>query len=542
MKIENLSLTFGLQTIFDDVTILLPEQEKIGIVGVNGAGKTTLFKLILGEIEADHGRILFYHNRKISYLPQVIQDEIPSLDISVLDYLLQARPIEKLQNKITELYTRIATLPEKEANALLKKVEKLQTELDYYEPFEAESILLKLITGMHVDDSLLDQSLKNLSGGQKSKIAFIRLLYSKPDVILLDEPTNHLDKETKSFVSSFLKSYQGSVYIISHDIEFLNEITTKTLYLDKVTHKMELFHGNYEQFLKVKEMRDIHLEKEKALQDKERKRLQGIIDKYIHGNEKKARIAKDRQKKLAKLESNKIELTKVAKTANINLHQGEEATRFPIKLENVCFKYDKTAKRNLLYKINLEIPRGEKFLIVGENGVGKSTLLKLMVGILKQDSGSIILGPKTKIAYYAQEHEQLDNEKNLMENLDEFGLTENEARGVLGRFLFYNEDLYKKVKVLSPGERSRVALAKLTLQKANLLILDEPTNHLDPATQKIIANNLKDFPGTIILVSHNTAFVDSLGINRTLILPEGKLDYYDKKVVEKYHYLNTKEK
>lgn len=542
MKIENLSLTFGLQTIFDEVTLILPEQEKIGIVGVNGAGKTTLFKVILNEVEPDHGKITFYHKEKISYLPQVIQDEIPSLDITVFDYLLEARPIEKLQTKITELYTKMTTSNEKETNLLLKKVEKLQTELDYYEPFEAESILLKLITGMKIDDVLLDQPLKNLSGGQKSKVAFARLLYSKPNIILLDEPTNHLDKETKSFVTTFLKNYKGSVYIISHDIEFLNEITTKTLYLDKVTHKMELFNGNYEQFERIRKMKEAHLEKEKELQDKERKRLQGIIDKYIHGNEKKARIAKDRQKKLAKLESNKIELVKKAKTASINLHQGEEATRFPIKLENVCFKYDKNAKRNLLYKINLEIPRGEKFLIVGENGVGKSTLLKLMVGLLIPDSGKITLGPKTKIAYYAQEHELLDNDKNLMENLNEFNLTEKESRGILGKFLFYNEDLYKKVSVLSPGERSRIALAKLTLQKANLLILDEPTNHLDPATQKIIADNLKDFPGTIILVSHNTAFVDQLGINRTLILPEGKLDDYDKQTVEKYHELNTNKK
>lgn len=541
MRIENLSLTLGIQTIFDNISIILPEKEKIGIVGANGAGKTTLFKIILNKIEPDHGTIYFPNKHRISWLPQVITDEIPNSDITVFDYLLTGRPIEKIQQEITDLYTKMTTCNEKETDKLLKKVSKLQDELDYWNPFSAESELLKLIDGMKIDDHLLDQKLTTLSGGQKSKVAFARLLYSKPELILLDEPTNHLDHETKEYVTNYLKNYNGSIYIISHDIEFLDAITTKTLYLDKQTHQMELFNGNYQKFQKIKAEREARLEKEAELQEKERQKLQGIIDKYIHGNEKKAKIAKDRQKKLAKLEENKIVIQKKAKTASIQLHQGRESTSYPLKTENLCFKYDKSAKKYLLYNINLEIPKGEKFLIVGENGVGKSTLLKLIIGSLTPDKGKIILGPKTDIGYYAQEHELLDNQKNLLENLSEFNLTEKEARGVLGKFLFEGDELYKKVGVLSPGERSRIALAKLTLQKANLLILDEPTNHLDPETQKIIANNLKSFPGTIILVSHNTEFVDNLGINRTLILPDGKLDYYERTIVEKYQILNAQE-
>lgn len=301
---------------------------------------------------------------------------------------------------------------------------------------------------------------------------------------------------------------------------------------------MELFSGNYEQFERIRKERALRLEKEATKEQKEREHLQRIIDKYIHGNEKKARIAKDRQKKLARLEENAVVIEKKQKTARIGLHQGRESTAFPLKIENLNFKYDKSAKRNLLYKINLEIPRGERFLIVGENGVGKSTLLKLIVGTLIPDSGNIILGPKTDIGYYAQEHELLNLDKNLIENLQEFDLTENESRGVLGKFLFHGDELYKKASVLSPGERSRLSLAKLTLQKANLLILDEPTNHLDPETQKIIAKNLNTFKGTIILVSHNPEFVDSLGVERTLILPEGRLDYYRKELVQKYYNLN----
>ena len=230
------------------------------------------------------------------------------------------------------------------------------------------------------------------------------------------------------------------------------------------------------------------------------------------------------------------------KIANIYLHQGRESTKHPVMIKDLSFKYDKDSKRYILYKVNLDIPKGEKFLIVGENGVGKSTLLKLIVGELIPDTGEVVLGDKTDIGYYAQEHEHLDLDKNLLENLDDFNLTENEKRGFLGKFLFVGDDLFKKAKVLSPGERARLALLKLTLMKANLLILDEPTNHLDPDTQKIIANNLKTFPGTIIVVSHNEEFVDYLGIERTLVLPDGRIDYYDRNVVVKYHKLNEHKK
>ncbi len=543
MTIKNLSLSFGIETIFDDITIQIPEDKKIGIIGVNGAGKTTFFKILLNKLEPDHGNIIFSKKLKISHLPQVITDEIPNKDISVFEYLLTGRPIQELEEKIQKLYEEAAaTTNEKEQQQILKKIEKIQSELDYYNPYQAEEELLKLISGMKLEDPLLDLPLTKLSGGQKSKIAFLRLLYSKPEMILLDEPTNHLDKTTKDFVIDYLKNYEGAVFIISHDTSFLNKIVSNILYLDKRNHKMELFKGNYEQFQNILNERNIRLEKEALSQQKEKEHLQKIIDKYIHGNEKKAKIAKDRQKKLARLEEHAIVLEKKEKVANINLHQGRESTSFPLKIEDLCFRYDKNAKRYLLYKINLEIPKGEKFLIVGENGVGKSTLLKLIVGILKEDAGKIILGPKTDIGYYAQEHDLLNLDKNLIENLEEFDLTEREARGILGKFLFKGDELYKKAFVLSPGERSRLALAKLTLQKANLLILDEPTNHLDKETQKIMAENLKTFPGTIILVSHNPEFVDYLGVERTLILPEGRLDYYQKDIVEKYQKLNNKNK
>ena len=245
MTIKNLSLSFGIETIFDDITIQIPEDKKIGIIGVNGAGKTTFFKILLNKLEPDHGNIIFSKKLKISHLPQVITDEIPNKDISVFEYLLTGRPIQELEEKIQKLYEEAAaTTNEKEQQQILKKIEKIQSELDYYNPYQAEEELLKLISGMKLEDPLLDLPLTKLSGGQKSKIAFLRLLYSKPEMILLDEPTNHLDKTTKDFVIDYLKNYEGAVFIISHDTSFLNKIVSNILYLDKRNHKMELFKGN----------------------------------------------------------------------------------------------------------------------------------------------------------------------------------------------------------------------------------------------------------------------------------------------------------
>lgn len=540
MRINKLNLSFGLEKIFENVTIQIPEKEKIGIVGVNGAGKTTLFRLILKEIEPDSGTITFEQKRRISYLPQVITDELEK-DENVLEYLLKGRPIEKLEQKIKNLYEELLTKNEKEQQKILDKISLLQTELDYYEPYEAESILLKLVEGMNIKDELLDKNLKELSGGQKSKVAFARLLYSKPDIILLDEPTNHLDNTTREFVLSYLKQYEGSVFVISHDTKFLDEFTSRILYIDKKHHDMRLFTGNYSKFMKILEEEKERVEKVSEIQQKEKEKLEEIIARYIHGNEKKAKIAKDRIKKLERLEKEMVTVEKEMKSASIKLETNRESTKFPLKVEEISFKYDQNAKRNLLYKLSFDINRGERFLIVGENGTGKSTLLKLIVGLLSPQKGKITYGARTDIGYYAQEHEGLDFSKTVYENLEDFPLTDTEKKGILGRFLFEKDDLDKKVEILSPGERSRLALARLSLTKSNLLVLDEPTNHLDPKTQKKMSDNLKEYNGTMILVSHNISFVEDFNIERILILPEGRIYYYKKEIIEKYYNLAKEE-
>lgn len=541
MIFENLCMEFGTQTIFDNLNIQIKEKDKIGIVGVNGAGKSTLFKLILKELEPVKGRIILPKNTRIGFLPQVISDTISDTTISVFDFLLEARPIKKLELELSELYNDASKeIDNKKLGFIMKKISKVQERLEYWNQYEAESILLKLIDGMKIDENLLDMRLCDLSGGQKSKIAFARLLYSKPEVLLLDEPTNHLDIDSKEFIIEYLKKYNGLILVISHDIEFLNEVTNSTLYINKGTHTAEIFPGNYEKYLKIKNERETSQLRLLEKQEKEEEKLKKIIAKYIRGNEKKANIAKDRQKKLAKLEKEKVVIEQKYKTTNFKIKVNTKSGVTPLKVDNLTFSYDK--KITVLENIRFTLDRGEKFLIIGENGIGKSTLLKLIVGLLSPDEGNIELGYNVKIGYYAQEHELLENDKTIIQNFDDSGLSEKELRALLGNFLFFNDDIYKKIKVLSPGERSRVALAKLAIKDTNFLVLDEPTNHLDPETEKIIAKTFSAYEGTILLVSHNLDFIEDLNVSRMLMLPSGLIKYYDKEIVKHYHDLNNMKK
>lgn len=535
MNGKNMNLSFNNEIIYEDASFAISSSDKVGIVGVNGAGKTTLFKVILKQQNLTSGTIIMPKNTRIGYLPQEIKID---QNMTVLEYLMSGRPIDLLNDKLSKLYEKVALENnEMKQKKLLKQIGQTQELLEYYDCYHAENILFEIISNMSIDIDLLEMNLMDLSGGQKSKIAFAHLLYSNPEVMLLDEPTNHLDKETRDYITNYLKNYHGMVLIISHDVTFLNEIVNKIMHIDKITHKINIYPGDYQTYQKkvaqAKDLKERLIEK----QEREEKKLRDIVLLYSNSSGKRKRMAESREKQLAKLQKNRLTREKEYKKVKLNIKPNREGSKIPLKVNNIVFHYPE--QETIIKDLSFVVNNRERFLIVGKNGVGKSTLLKLLVGILTQQEGNIWYGSKTDIAYYAQEQELLDPKKTILENVEKKEYSEKELRTVLGSFLFYGDDVFKKVEILSPGEKARVSLCKIMLEKANLLLLDEPTNHLDPETQKIIGNNFREYEGTIILVSHNPSFVENIKVDRMLLLPSGKIVNYNIDTVQKYYLSNT---
>lgn len=544
MRAEHLHLAYGTKIIYDDCSFHFDATDKVGVVGVNGAGKTTLFRVILGEQELDSGKIIL-PGLRLGYLPQEIIIPEEQSEITVWDYVASGRPVDELQAQLNQEYEKLAKYPE--SQAILNRINDLQDLIDSYDLNNFDYELLKILDKMHLSD-LVDHKMKELSGGQKSKVAFAKVLFENAGLLLLDEPTNHLDASTKQFITNYLRNYQGAVLVISHDVEFLNSVTNKTLFVNKVTHQIKLYKGNYDsfrhQYAAEKAAEDARITE----QEREIKRLSEFVARARAAKRSNTALIgmghqreKVLAKRLAELGEREQEYARVA----LNIFPARLGSRTPLEVQNLEFAYP---GEEILYdKLSFSLTRGEKFLIVGENGVGKSTLLKLIVGQLQPDAGTIIFGQNVSLAYYAQEFEILDERRTILENVNSPDFTDTELRGVLSNFIFYGDDIYKKVSVLSPGEKARVALCKTLLTRANLIILDEPTNHFDPETQKIIGENLKDYAGTIIMVSHNPAFVEQIGITRMLVMPKKDaapdqklaiIKNYSRELLEYYYYLN----
>ena len=538
MRAENLTLSFGTNVIYDNAEFNIPSRAKCGIVGVNGAGKTTLFKIILGQITPDYGNI-YTDGATIGYLPQVI--EIKNPDVTVWDFIASARPVKQIESQLHDLYVALADNPDD--IAVQNDINIAQEKLEILDAYNAENIMLDIIENMNLTD-LIDMKMSNLSGGQKSQVAFARLLYSVADVLLLDEPTNHLDAASRAFVCDYLRHWRGSVLIISHDTEFLNKIVNKILFIDKATKKITVFDGNYDDYKsKVAQLR---IRQAAKIKDEER-RIKHLSEFVARANaasptaHSMKRAGHVRAAQLEKLLARRTDALAEYKRVKMDLTPLRDGARFPIMVDDLWFRYP--GKKLLYRKLSFHIASGERFLIVGENGVGKSTLLKLIMGFLTPERGVIDINPKTDIAYYAQELEQLDLNKTVLENVGGVAseYSDLQLRAALANFLFFGNDVFKTVASLSPGERARVALCKLLLRRANMLILDEPTNHLDPETQVVIGENFRDFAGTILVVSHNPDFVEQIGITRMLVLPAGRIEDYDHEKLEYYYNVNSEE-
>lgn len=502
-KINNGSVTFGSNTILEDINFYIKDHEKIGIVGRNGCGKTTLLKAITGEIELENGyddlKIENSNDFKIGY---VKQNSGFNLNIKMIDYVLEAyKDVIDIEKKLNKLELEMSNdYDEKKLNRYNDLLLDYEYKGGYKYKKEYENAIKKF--GFNEVDK--NKLLSEFSGGQLTKISLIRLLLSKPDLLILDEPTNHLDISSIEWLEEYLKKYDKSIIVVSHDRMFLDNICN--VIYDIEFGILKRYSGNYTHFVKQKELDFQKQEKDYELQQKEIKRLKEIADKFRY-KPSKASMAMSKLKqieRMVKIDKPKKSNTKVFR---INFSPIMESYRDVLKVKNLSIGYDKE-----LSKVTFSIERSDKLGIIGKNGIGKSTLLKTLIGNINPLSGKYVFGNNTVIGYFDQALENIDKNNTVYEEIDKSfpNMTPNEIRNLLGSFEFRGDDVFKSIKDLSGGEKVRVSLAKILNSKPNVLILDEPTNHLDILSKNAIEKILKEYKGTIIVVSHDRYLIKNI--------------------------------
>ena len=526
LAVQNISKSFGTDQILKAVSFHINDREKAAIVGVNGAGKSTLLKIIMGELSADEGEIILSKGSTIGYLAQ---HQNLSSDNSIYDEMLTVKQdIIQLDEKIRSLEQEMKHVTGAELNQKLNTYTRLMHEFESKNGYAYRSEVTGILKGLGFGEEEFDKKVNQLSGGQKTRIALGKLLLSKPDLILLDEPTNHLDLISIAWLETFLLNYNGAVIVVAHDRYFLDKVVSKVIELDHT--KAQSYEGNYSEYAEKKAMLRNAMLKQYLNQQKEIKHQEEVIAKLRSFNrEKSIKRAESREKMLEKIE--RVEKP----TENAQIHFSLEPR---ITSGNDVLTVTGLAKaygpQKLFSDLNFEIKRGEKVAIIGNNGTGKTTILKIINAQVEADGGEVKLGTKVHIGYYDQEHQVLDPEKTLFDELqDAYPQLDNTAvRNILAAFLFTEDDVFKRIKDISGGERGRVSLAKLMLSEANFLILDEPTNHLDIASKEILENALNHYSGTVLYVSHDRYFINKTA-TRILDLTEqnllnylGNYDYY----------------
>lgn len=530
LSCNNITKTFGTDTILSDCSFHIEEREKAAIVGPNGAGKSTLLKIIMGRLPADDGTVTISKDKTLGYLAQ---HQNLSSDGTIYDELLSVKKdIIALEEKIRETEQQMKNATGEQLDTLLDQYTKMNHQFELENGYAYQSEIVGVLKGLGFTEDDFSLPVNTLSGGQKTRVALGKLLLSKPDIILLDEPTNHLDMESIRWLENYLLGYNGSVIIVAHDRYFLDRIVTKIIEIEN-TH-VTVFSGNYTAYAdKKKILRNMQL-KEYLNQQREIKHQQEVITKLKQFNrEKSIKRAESREKMLDKLEV----VDKPAETndkMNIELNPSVISGNDVLSVSHLSKAFD---DNTLFTDISFDIKRGERVALIGNNGTGKTTILKIINDILPADSGEIKLGSKVTIGYYDQEHHVLDPDKTLFDELQDAypDLNNTQIRNTLAAFLFTNDDVFKYIRDLSGGERGRVSLAKLMLSNANFLILDEPTNHLDMVSKEILENALNSYTGTVLYVSHDRYFINTTAtriielVGQTTVNYIGNYDYYIEK-------------
>lgn len=500
---KDISKSYGTDIVLEKISFNLEEKEKAAIVGVNGAGKTTLFKIITDKISYDDGQIYIPKGTTVGYLEQNI--DIRSEKTIYEEMLSVFDSVFSLEHRLREMEAKMSSLSDEEYSSFMEQYARLQQEFEELDGYSCKSRINGVLKGLGFTEEEYSQQVFTLSGGQKTRVFLGKLLLMRPDLLLLDEPTNHLDIESIQWLEDFLKGYTGSVLIISHDRYFLDRTVTKII--DIENKKSTVYNGNYSFFINQKEAVRASLLKQYADQQKEIKHQEEVIKTLRQFNrEKSIKRAESREKALEKMD--KIERPEnLPEKMHFRLSPRIQSGNDVLSVENISMAF---GDNELFSNVSFEIKRGQKAALIGPNGIGKSTLFKIILGELSPVSGKASLGVNVFPGYYDQEHHELDDRNTIFDEIHNAypNMTNGEIRNVLAAFVFTGDDVFKTIGSLSGGEKGRVSLAKIMLSKSNFLILDEPTNHLDMYSKEILEDAINSYEGTVLYISHDRYFID----------------------------------
>lgn len=523
---QALELRAGARLLVKGVTIRINSGDRVGFVGRNGAGKSTLAKVLAGETLPAGGQV----NRvgKIGYLPQ--DPRTGDEPGTVIDRILSARNLDQIALRMRQVEEEMATSEGAALEKAMERYSRVEQEFSTAGGYAATAEAEAIASSLGVTEAVFTHELSTLSGGQRRRIELARILFSGCETLLLDEPTNHLDADSIIWLREFLLKYPGGLVIISHDVNLIETVVNRVFYLDANRNVIDIYNMGWKQYLTQREADEHRRKKERAIAEKKAEILQKQAEKF-RAKKDKAAAAQSMFKRADKLLANLEDVRKSDKVAKLRFPTPAPCGKTPLSGEELSKSY---GSLEVFTDVSCIIDKGSRVVILGFNGAGKTTLLRILAGELESDTGHVVAGHGLKIGYYAQEHESLDFDRTILENMMSATPTirEPEARNVLGSFLFTGDDVHKPVKVLSGGERTRLALAVLVVSSANVLLLDEPTNNLDPASREEILAALSEYQGSVILVSHDEGAVQALKPDRVILLPDGdedlwKEEYFD---------------
>jgi len=520
LSVKDLDITIGARTLMSGVNFRVAAGDKIGLVGRNGAGKTTLTKILAGDGQPTAGKV--ERIGEIGYLPQDPRSGDP--EELARDRILNARGLGELLHAIAKAIDGMSSTDPAIAEKSMSKYAKLEEGFQAAGGYAAEAQAAAIASNLGIEERILLQPLKTLSGGQRRRIELARILFSNAETMLLDEPTNHLDADSVVWLRDFLKGYQGGLIVISHDIDLVETTVNRVFYLDANRQVIDIYNMGWKSYLKQREADEERRKRERSNAEKKAAALNLQAAKF-GAKATKAVAAQQMARRAQKLLADLDEVGQSDRVAKIRFPDPAPCGKTPLMASGLSKSY---GSLEIFTAVDLAIDRGSKVVIIGLNGAGKTTLLRILAGVDKPDTGQIEPGHGLKIGYYAQEHETLDVNRTVLENMQRAApqLGDVDARKVLGSFLFSGDDVNKKAAVLSGGEKTRLALASLVVSSANVLLLDEPTNNLDPASRTEILNALASFTGAVVLVSHDEGAVLALNPERVLILPDGTEDHW----------------